>query len=99
MLGESAISQIAVFGNDRPYLTAVITAAESATPQDILTALARVNRHLPDYARVRGHVLGKGFSPLQNELTANGRPRHKEIHRNYQAQLEQIYEVQNEHVL
>ena len=99
MLGEPAISQIAVFGNDRPYLTAVITPAESATSQDIQAAFARVNQHLPDYARVRGHVTGSGFNPLQNELTANGRPRHQEIHQNYQAQLEQLYEVQHEHIL
>ena len=99
MLGESAISQIAVFGNDRPYLTAVITPAESATSQDILTALARVNRRLPDYARVRGHVAGNGFDPLQNEVTPNGRPRHEKIQQNYQARLQQLYEVQNEHVL
>lgn len=99
MLGEPAISQIAVFGNDRPYLTAVITPAESATSQDIQAAIARVNQHLPDYARVLNHVVGNGFSPLRNELTANGRPRHEEIQQNYQAQLEQLYEVQNEQFL
>lgn len=99
MLGEPAISQIAVFGNDRPYLTAVITPAESATSQDIQAAFARVNQHLPDYARVLGHVTGSGFSPLQNELTANGRPRHQEIHQNYQVRLEQLYEVQHERIL
>ena len=99
MLGEPAISQIAVFGNDRPYLTAVITPAESATSQDIQAAFARVNQHLPDYARVLNHVVGDGFSRLRNELTANGRPRHEEIQQNYQTQLEQLYEVRNEQFL
>jgi long-chain acyl-CoA synthetase len=99
MLGEPAISQIAVFGNDRSFLTAVITPAENATSQDLAAALARVNQKLPDYARILGHVRGDGFSPLRNELTANGRPRHEEIYQNYQVQLEQLYEVQNEHIL
>lgn len=99
VLGEQAVAQIAVFGNDRLYLTAVITPAETASAQDLAAALARVNRRLPDYARIQAYVTGQGFDPGRGELTANGRPRRDVIYRNYQAGLEQLYEVAHEQIL
>lgn len=93
LLAEPAIAQAAVFGNQRPFLSAVLVPAAGVTPQDLQAAISRCNARLPDYARVMGSVLAQQpFNAAQGELTANGRPRRQVIHAHYQTMLEKSYE-------
>ncbi|WP_419617978.1 AMP-binding protein, partial [Thiolapillus sp.] len=73
LLTESGIVQAAVFGNSRPFVSAVIIAAPSADMKSIRQAVTRVNDRLPDYARVGAFVLAEQpFQAETGELTANG---------------------------
>jgi len=100
LLTEASIAQAAVFGNGQPFLSAVIVPAAGQEQADIQHAINRVNLRLPDYARVQQHVLApQPFLPQHGELTANGRPRRKQIEAHYQDLLSASYERKHEHVL
>jgi len=91
---EPAIAQAAVFGEARPWLSAVIV-ARGATHAEIEAAVARVNASLPDYARIRHFILANApFSPANGMATANGRPRRAAIAAHYPHPLEHRYELQ-----
>ena len=90
---EPAIAQAAVFGEARPWLSAVIVPRGAAT--GIAEAVDRINASLPDYARVRHFILTDApFSPANGMATANGRPRRATIATHYHDRLEALYELQ-----
>lgn len=91
---EPVIRQAVVFGEARPWLSAVIV-SHSVAREDVEAAVARVNTSLPDYARVQHFLIADApFSPTNGLATANGRPRRKAIATHYQNKLETIYEFQ-----
>lgn len=101
LMSHPLIEQVAVFGNDMPYLVAIVVPASSALAVDVTAsieqALQQVNERLPDYAMIGGHVIADGpFSPASGEITASGSPCHAVIERHYATQighrLEQSYE-------
>lgn len=86
------IAQAAVFGEARPFNTAVIVAQPSASDQAIDAAIADANRHLPDYARVQAWIPATAMFSADNGLaTANGRLRRMEIFARYAERIEAIY--------
>jgi len=87
LLASPLISQIAVFGEAQPYLSAVVVPADNATQQAVLTAVDRINRSLPDYARVQQLVFSEPFSIADKTLTENGKLRRTIIERKYSASL------------
>lgn len=91
---EPVIRQAVVFGEARPWLSAVIV-SHSVAREDVEAAVARVNASLPDYARIRHFLIADTpFSPTNGLATANGRPRRKTIATHYQTRLEALYEFQ-----
>ncbi len=89
---EPAIAQAAVFGEARAYNTAVIVISRGAAVPDIEAALARVNRILPDYARVlRWVAADRPFSVADGLLTGTGRIRRDAVQRRYGRVIESIY--------
>jgi len=90
---EAEIAAAVVAGEARPFLTALISPAASGTSNLRLdAAVARANRRLPDYARVRRWALAdEPFSFANGLLTANGRLRRNRILRDYGPTLDGLY--------
>ena len=92
LAAEAAIAQAVVFGEARPFNTAVIVRSPGATGADVERAVARVNGALPDYARVgRWLPATEPFSPVNGLFTANGRPRRDAVWRAYAEQVDAVY--------
>jgi len=84
------IAQIAVFGEARPSLSAVIVSCKDN--QEIEKAIDECNKNLPDYAQVRQWVRAEQpFTPNNNLLTNNGRIKRLEIKNIYQENLDALY--------
>lgn len=78
--GEAAIAQAVVLGDGQPVLGAVLWPAPEADDAAIRGAVERVNRRLPDYARIGVWVRAvAAFSATSGLATANGRPRREAI--------------------
>lgn len=73
-LARPEFNQLAVFGEARPYLSALIACADNITDAQLERAIYEVNASLPDYARVRRWLrLSKPFCNADGTLTANGK--------------------------
>jgi len=87
----TAIAQAAVFGEARPFNSAVIVAR--AGDAEVDAALALVNASLPDYARVSRWIRADApFSTTNDQLTSNGRLRRTAIEAAYGPRLSALYE-------
>lgn len=93
-----ALQQFVVFGDARPYLTAVIF---SETPERVPQALAALNAQLPDYARIGGYVLSEqSLFQIPDLMTANGRPRRERIADLFTESLSDLYDNEEDfHVI
>jgi long-subunit acyl-CoA synthetase (AMP-forming) len=90
---ESPIFQAAVFGEARPFNVAVIAASEGATMAQVEAAVERVNRDLPDYARVSRWVhAATPFSPANGLLTGTGRVRRRQVYQHHRDAIESLYQ-------
>ena len=95
-----AIAQAWVWGEARPWNSAVITPAPGHAQADVTAAVARANRVLPDYARIKAWVPSQhDFSFATGELTSNGRLRREALLARYRYQIERLYQETPEHVL
>jgi acyl-CoA synthetase (AMP-forming)/AMP-acid ligase II/pyrroloquinoline quinone (PQQ) biosynthesis protein C len=81
LVGEVAIAQAMVYGDGQAQLSALIVSGGSDA--DIATAIASANARLPAYAHVTSWRRVTPFSPMNNQLTANGRLRRDIITRKY----------------
>ena len=85
-----AAQQCVVFGNDRGFLTALITGEVAAA--QAAAAVAQLNADLPHYKQVRAYHLSK--EPLTIEsglLTANGKLKRDAIAKHFAAEIEAMY--------
>lgn len=92
LIHSNHIKQVAVFGDAKPWLNAIIT-ADSTTPDEAITfALTAINQGLPDYAQVKSWIRSdEAFSTQNQLLTDNGRIRRDAILSQYQGQLDALY--------
>lgn len=89
---QSAIAQAVVFGEGRPWGTAVIVPQPAAAREDVDLAINAANSRLPDYARVGGWLYAdEPFSVCNAQYTATGRPRRDEIWRRYASRIDEVY--------
>jgi len=94
LVSRFPILQAAVFGEARPFNSAVIFAHPTTTPEAISAALAEANQQLPDYARVRAWIPAKApFTPDNGMATANGRLRRSGIFGAHAEQIETLYQL------
>ncbi len=91
---EAAIGQVAVFGEARPDVVAVIVpSAPGVGAAAVAIAVARANARLPPYARVaRYHVATERFSAANGLLTGNGRPRREKVLERYTDSIRRLHE-------
>jgi long-subunit acyl-CoA synthetase (AMP-forming)/pyrroloquinoline quinone (PQQ) biosynthesis protein C len=80
LTAQPEILQAVVCGDGQPTLTALLVPTQAGLSADALSlAVARANGALPEYARVaRWHIV-PAFTPLNGQLTPNGRPRRDTI--------------------
>jgi long-chain acyl-CoA synthetase len=89
MTAHPVILQAFVFGEAKPFSTAIIV---SRNPQAIADAIADLNQKLPDYARIGKYIFAKEpFSIANGQLTGTGRPRRKAIYEVYKNAIEECY--------
>jgi len=85
------IAQIAVFGEARPSLSAVVVSSGNNI-QAIQKAIDECNKSLPDYAQIRQWISAEHpFTPNNNLLTSNGRLKRLNIEKVYQEKLAELY--------
>ena len=94
LTSQAGIAQAAIFGEARPFNSAVIFAHPAATPESIAAALAEANDQLPDYARVRAWIPATTpFTPANGMATPNGRLRRSGIFGAHAEQIETLYQL------
>jgi long-subunit acyl-CoA synthetase (AMP-forming) len=94
-LGASPlIAQVAVFGEAKPRLCAVIVPLTRAVDDAaVLAAVAAANRRLPDYAQIASWIRADApFSAADGTATANGRVVRDAVWSRYAARLESTYQ-------
>jgi len=93
LLANSSIAQCVVLGDDRPYCTALIVPADPRPDSDRIHILIdRINRQLPDYARIRRwQCLPAGFGQDVALFTENGKPKRAAIASAFAAIIESLY--------
>jgi len=93
LLAEAPIGQAVVFGDSRPWLTALIVPSQrSIAAHDIDAAIEHANSRLPNYAQIRSWLpAAAAFSVTDGTLTANGRPRRDALAARYAADLDATY--------
>jgi long-subunit acyl-CoA synthetase (AMP-forming) len=90
---EPAVAQAAVFGEARPYLTALLLPVSGADHHSLTAAVTRANSRLPDYARVqRWLIADETFSTANGLLTGTGRLRREALQLKYGRQVESLYQ-------
>lgn len=98
LLAGQALAQAIVVGDARPWCTALVFASgPDISDADIDAWLRRVNRRLPDYARVADwRRLPEPLTAANGLLTTNGRPRRAVIESRHESLIEQLYESPRE---
>lgn len=92
LLGTGVAAQAMVVGEAQPFLVAALVPAHADLPDEaIAAAVDRVNRALPDYARIGAWFRSAPFSEADGTATANGRLRRVEARARCAAQIERLY--------
>ena len=93
LAGAGVFRQALVFGDARPYCTALLYPMDDQCSNAVIQdAIDRVNDHLPDYARVAAWArLPEPLSAARGLLTDNGRPRRNMIEGAYGHLIDTLY--------
>jgi len=87
------IQQACLFGEAKPWNTALIVARPDATLLQIEGDIQSINHTLPDYARITQWLLADApFSTKNLQMTANGRLKRDVIWQTYQEKINVLYE-------
>jgi len=93
------IAQAAVFGEGRPFNTAVLVPRPATSQAACERAVRAVNTRLPDYAQVGAWVLAaEPFTPGNGLAGPAGTPRREAVHRHYRRQIDRLYPGDPQHV-
>ncbi|WP_206202775.1 AMP-binding protein [Thioalkalivibrio sp. XN279] len=87
LLAAPAILQAVVCGDGEARLAAIVVPRPGAAAAEVRLAVQRVNRALPEYARIGRLVLSEPFHPANGLATGNGRPRRAHILEKHSAAL------------
>lgn len=93
LTNQPEIAQAVVFGEAKPWNTAILVVAPGTGSTPIADAVNRANQALPDYARViRWLIADQPFLPGNGQLTVSGRPRREAILARYGQDIECLYQ-------
>lgn len=96
LVAQPALLQAVLFGDGRPWNVAVLVAS-TPSAEVVQHAVERVNRQLPDYARVCRWILAEEpFTVANGEWTGTACPRREEIWKRYGVQIEALYRQHGE---
>jgi long-chain acyl-CoA synthetase len=91
--------QVVLFGNQRSFLAAVVTAAGSNGSSNglnearVRAALDQINAQLPHYKQIRAfHIVPEPFSAENGLLTAMGKIKRNAIAERFAPEIEQLYQ-------
>ncbi|ACT46950.1 AMP-binding protein [Methylotenera mobilis] len=88
-----SIAQAALFGEARPWNTAIIVPGRNSSMEQIKATIQSINDALPDYARITQWLpADEPFTLNNQQLTANGRNRRDAIWQHYQQKINALYE-------
>lgn len=91
VLAHPEIQQCVLFGDAKPYCTALIYT--SLSEAELANWLVKVNHKLPVYAQILKWLrLEQPLTAKAGLLTANGRPRRNQIFALFHNELESIYQ-------
>lgn len=97
LTGQPCIAQAALFGEGRPFNTAVLVPRPEVTPAELAQAVHTVNQHLPDYARIgRWVISSQAFTTANQRMNAAGCIQRQKIHADYQPMIDEFYESPQE---
>lgn len=92
LTSTTIIEQACLFGEAKPWNTALIVAKPNITKAMIDSAIHQINQSLPDYARVSKWLLAsEPFTVANQQLTPNGRPKRDTIWKTYQQPINALY--------
>ncbi len=93
MLAHSAFADCIVFGNAKPYCSALVSLRNpDDTDRTVQSLVDTVNSRLPDYARIaRWCRLPKPLSAEKGLITDNGRPKREAIFSFYSDLINSLY--------
>ncbi|MFT7128405.1 MAG: long-chain acyl-CoA synthetase [Gammaproteobacteria bacterium] len=101
--GNAHVAQCFVFGDDKPYLTALIASYAQHNPETeslIESWISSLNRSLPDYAQVKSwYYLRQPLTKESGLLTSNGRPKREKIYETFEKTIEELYSESNEETI
>ncbi|MFZ2467320.1 MAG: AMP-binding protein [Parvibaculum sedimenti] len=99
LLSQPQIGQAIVFGEGRPALGALIVPSSlNVTDADIARAVEQANRNLPDYARIVHWAKVRPFTPINGQLTDNGRLKRPAILDAYHSTIARCLERKGQYV-
>ncbi len=98
LLSGPILQQAVIFGDDRPFCVALLFPTDpSCSYADITAWVETVNKQLPDYARIGEWFLMPAALNVQDGLlTPNGRPKRVDIEKNYQREIDSLYDIRKE---
>ncbi len=92
LISTPGVAQAVVFGEGRPFNSAVIVPMPGQSANAVDSAIAEANHRLPDYARVHAWVPAREpFSVTNGMATGNGRPRRRAIWNAHAEHIEALY--------
>ncbi len=93
LMSDYRLSQAVVFGDARPWCTALIApGSPDLSDAEIQASVDNTNQTLPDYARIhRWHRLVQPLSSITGLMTSNGRPCRALIEKRYSHVIESLY--------
>ncbi len=94
LMATPLISACLVVGDDKPFITAILSLIDSVSDDDIDSWIDQVNRRLPDYARILSW-LRVSSSDFQQFITANGRVQRERYLDAHSEVIESLYANQS----
>jgi len=96
-LSEPEIHQLAIFGDNKPFLVAVISVIKPMTESELKKVIHKVNLRLPDYAKLKKWIISDAaFSHSNALLTPSGSINSSNIYKQYQLSIQHCYEEAND---
>ena len=95
LLLSSSITQCLVYGDAKPFCSAIIVPPNAMTRNaEIDNAIDELNKKLPEYVVIKSWFFAEEpFTVSNGLLTINGRPKRLDIAFRYQNQINSIYET------